>query len=169
MSIVINIFTMRCRIFLVRSNEMREILFLALLDTQKSHWNRSRKGFQKLDLSDGQPKVLYILRAMDGCVQKELAKACDIKPSSMTVMLDGLEKKGYIYREETKVSGGKRAFKVCLTEAGKEMAEKVFWLMETIEDEAFEGITLEEQQQLFSLLKRVKENLNRHCADIGEE
>ena len=96
---------------------MREILFLSLMDTQKSHWNRSRKGFQELDLSDGQPKVLYMLRFIDGCVQKDLAKACDIKPSSMTVMLDGLEKKGYIRRKETKVSGGKRAFKVCLTES----------------------------------------------------
>lgn len=144
---------------------MREIIFLALMDTQKSHWNRSRKGFQELDLSDGQPKVLYILRAIDGCVQKELAKACDIKPSSMTVMLDGLEKKGYVRREETKVSGGKRAFKVCLTKEGREMADKVFWLMETIEEESFEGITEEERLQLFALLRRVKENLDRHCQE----
>ena len=146
---------------------MQEKLFLSLMDTQKSHWNRSRKGFQKLDLSDGQPKVLYMLRFIDGCVQKDLAKACDIKPSSMTVMLDGLEKKGYVRREETKVSGGKRAFKVCLTKEGKEIAEKVFWLIETIEEETFEGITEEEQQLLFSLLKKVRENLDRHCSDYG--
>ncbi|MBP3568422.1 MAG: MarR family transcriptional regulator [Lachnospiraceae bacterium] len=144
---------------------MREIIFLALMDTQKSHWNRSRKGFQELDLSDGQPKVLYILRALDGCVQKDLAKACDIKPSSMTVMLDGLEKKGYVKREETKISGGKRAYKVCLTEEGREMADKVFWLMETIEEETFEGITEEERLQLFSLLRRVRENLDRYCLE----
>ena len=80
-------------------------------------------------------------------------------------MLDGLEKKGYIRREETKVSGGKRAFKVCLTESGKDMAEKVFWLMETIEDETFEGISEEERLQLFDLLRRVRENLDRHCAE----
>jgi len=144
---------------------MREILFLSLMDTQKSHWDRSRKGFQELDLSDGQPKVLYMLRFIDGSVQKDLAKACDIKPSSMTVLLDGLEKKGYIRREETKVSGGKRAFKVCLTESGKDMAEKVFWLIETIEDETFEGIAEEERLQLFDLLRRVRENLDRHCAE----
>lgn len=147
---------------------MREIIFLALMDTQKSHWNRSRMGFQELDLSDGQPKTLYILRRMDGCVQKDLAKACDIKPSSMTVMLDGLEKKGFIRREETKVSGGKRAFRVFLTETGREMADKVFWLMEDIETEAFEGISEEEKLQLFSLLRRVRENLNR-ALKRGEE
>lgn len=169
MSTATNIFIMLCRIFLkVRGTNMREILFLSLMAAQKSHWNRSRKGFQELNLSDGQPKVLYILRGMDGCVQKDLARACDIKPSSMTVMLDGLEKKGFIHRKETKVSGGKRAYMVCLTEDGKEMAEKVFWLMETIEEETFAGIAEEEKQQLFSLLHRVSENLDR-ATGKGEE
>ena len=138
---------------------MREIIFLALLDTQTAHWNRSRIGFQELDLSDGQPKVLYILRTMEGCVQKELAKVCDIKPSSMTVMLDRLEEKGYVRREETKVSGGKRAYRIYLTEEGRQIAEKVFWLMETIEEECFQGISDTEKQLLFDLLKRVRDNL----------
>ena len=55
-----------------------------------------------------------------------------------------------------------------LTEEGKEMAEKVFLLMETIEEESFEGITDEEKLQLFSLLRRVRENLNR-ATKQGEE
>ena len=147
---------------------MKQIIFLSLMDTQKSHWNRSRKGFQALDLSDGQPKVLYILRMKNGCVQKDLAKACDIKPSSMTVLLDGLEKKGLIKRVQTKVCGGKRAFQIYLTEEGLIMAEKVYLLMDCIEEEAFEGITEQEKEQLFSLLRRVKDNLDRATAK-GEE
>ncbi len=141
---------------------MREIFFLTLLDTQTAHWNRSRIGFQELNLSDGQPKVLYILRTMEGCVQKELAKACDIKPPSMTVMLDGLEKKGYIYRAEAKVAGGKRAYRVYLTEEGKTMAEQVYELMEEIEEECFQGISEEERSQLLKLLRRVRNNLEKN-------
>lgn len=147
---------------------MRKEFFLALRDAQTAHWNRSRIGFQKLDLSDGQPKVLYILRALEGCVQKELAQICDIKPSSMTVMLDRLEKKGYIRREETKVSGGKRAYRIFLTEEGKQVAEKVHILMESIEAECFEGMTKEEREQLFLLLYRVQENLERHYKKMEE-
>ena len=41
--------------------------------------------------------------------------------------------------------------------------------METIEEETFEGITEEEKQQLFSLLRRVRENLDKHCAEDGGE
>ena len=33
--------------------------------------------------------------------------------------------------------------------------------METIEEEALEGISEDEKSQLFSLLRRVKENLNK--------
>jgi hypothetical protein len=59
--------------------------------------------------------------------------------------------------------------KSAFVKEGKEIAEKVFWLMETIEEETFEGISPEEQQQLFSILKRVRENLDRHCAEHGGE
>ena len=39
---------------------MQDKLFLALMETQAAHWELSRKGFQELDLPNGQPKVLYI-------------------------------------------------------------------------------------------------------------
>ncbi len=139
---------------------MKDRFFLALLATQTAHWNRSRRGFQELNLSDGQPKVLYILRDFEGYVQKELAEICQIKPSSMAVMLDRLQEQGFVRREETKVSGGKRAFKVFLTEEGKMMADKVHTLMGEIELECFRGFSEEEQEQLLTLMEKVKNNLS---------
>ena len=78
---------------------MREPFFLLLLELSQAHANRSREGFQRLNLSDGQPKILYILGAQDGQTQKELAELCRIRPSTLTVMLDKMEKKSYLYRE----------------------------------------------------------------------
>lgn len=144
---------------------MREIIFLAMRDTQNAHWLRSKKGFQELELTDGQPKVLYILRVNEGMVQKDLAAICDIKPSSMTLLLDGLEEKGLVERVKTIVPSGKRAFQVFLTQKGKSVANKVYELMEDIEVECFEGFSEEERQQLFDLLRRVKENLHRSCEE----
>ena len=142
---------------------MKEILFLSTRDTQNAHWMRSKKGFQELDLSDGQPKVLYILRFNDGIVQKNLAELCDVKPSSMTLLLDGLEQKGLIARVKTIIPSGKRAYQIFLTPRGKEIADKVFDLMEEIEEECFEGFSEEERRQLFDLLRRVRENLYKRC------
>lgn len=140
---------------------MKEILFLELRDTQNAHWQRSKEGFQELELTDGQPKVLYILRVNEGCVQKELAEKCDIRPSSMTLLLDGLEQKELIKRVSTVNSNGKRAFQIFLTEKGRDIADRVYALMEDIEDECFEGISEEEKEQLFALLRRIRENLHR--------
>lgn len=139
---------------------MREIIFLSMRDTQNAHWQRSKRGFQELELTDGQPKVLYILRLNEGIVQKDLATICDIKPSSMTLLLDGLEQKGLVERVKTIVPSGKRAFRIFLTKKGREVADKVDILMETIEVECFEGFSEEERQQLFDLLRRVRENLH---------
>lgn len=139
---------------------MKDRFFLALLTTQRAHFSRSRKGFQELNLSDGQPNVLYVLRDFEGCVQKELAGRCQITPPSMAVMLEKLEDIGYVRREATKVSGGKRAYKVYLTKEGKVMADKVHALMEEIEMECFQGFSTEEYEQLLMLLERVKNNLS---------
>ena len=80
---------------------MREKFFLALLETQKAHWELSRKGFQKLELTDGQPKILYILLRREGCVQKDLAEVCRIRPSTLTV--DG--KAGVYLQRGTEAAG----------------------------------------------------------------
>jgi hypothetical protein len=61
------------------------------------------------------------------------------------------------------VPSGKRAFQIFLTPKGREIADKVFELMEIIEEECFVGISEEERQQLFDLLRRVRENLHRSC------
>lgn len=148
---------------------MGEMLFISTRDTQNLHWKRSKIGFQSLELTDGQPKVLFVLREYEGCVQKDLAEMCDVKPSSMTLLLDGLEQKGLIERVKTIVPSGKRAFQIFLTPRGREIADKVFDLMEDIEDECFVGISDEERQQLFNLLKRVRENLHRSCEKIRGE
>lgn len=138
---------------------MTDKIFLALLEAQGAHGNLSRQGFQRLNLSEGQPKILYILARVEGCVQRELASLAGIRPSTMTVVLDRMEAQGYIYREETKVSGGKRAYKVFLTENGREMAGKVETLVEELEEKSFAGFTDKERELLLSMLDRVTKNL----------
>lgn len=138
---------------------MQDKIFLALMETQAAHWNLSRQGFQALNLTDGQPKVLYVLQTKEGCVQKELAQICKIRPSSMTVLLEKMERQGYIYKESSKVSGGKRAFCVYLTEEGRSLAGKITDLVETLEERSFQGFSQEEKIRLFTMLDRIAKNL----------
>lgn len=139
---------------------MRDKVFLALLETSAAHANKSRQGFMRLNLSDGQPKILYILAGQEGCLQKELAEMCQIRQSTMTVMLEKLAEKDLIFKKKTLVSGGKGAFQIYLTDNGRIMAEKVIRLMEELESISMKGFTREEKILFLSMLGRVTENLN---------
>ena len=138
---------------------MKEKFFLALMETQNAHWELSRKGFQQLELTDGQPKILYILQNMEGCMQKDLAAVCRIRPSTLTVALERMEKQGYIYKEERKLLGGKRAYGIFLTKDGRKKAEQVNELVEILEEKSLSGFSEEEQDALFSYLARIRKNL----------
>ncbi len=139
---------------------MADKIFLALLETSAAHANRSREGFQKLDLTDGQPKILYNLAKGDGCIQKELAERCKIKPSTLTVMLAKLEERGFIYRKSLLVSGSKHACQVLLTEKGRDMVKKITDLVDSLEERTLRGFTDTEKRQLLDLLGRAADNLN---------
>ena len=63
-------------------------------------------GVKETNLTPGQPKILDYLLHHDGVVQKEIASACHIEPATMTSVLYGMEKKGYILRKN--LNGNRR-------------------------------------------------------------
>lgn len=140
---------------------MQEIFFLSLLETQAAHWNVSRQGFAELGLSEGLPKVLFVLRGNEGCVQKKLAVICQVRESTLTVLLKRLENIGYVQKKTVQVSGGKRAFGIYLTDAGKDKADEVISLMERIDSQSLLGFSGEERIQLLAMLDRVRKNLGK--------
>lgn len=139
---------------------MREAFFLKLLNTSSTHKKISREGFQKLDLTEGQPKILYILYIQDGHTQKELAGLCKIRESTLTAMLAKMEKSGYIYKEKATVSGGKRAFRIFLTDTGKAKGKDIMELVNWIDDTSLNGFSEEEIDLFYHMLDKVTENLN---------
>ena len=94
---------------------MNEKFFLKLLELSAAHAKRSQIIFEKLNLSNAQPKVLYILRTIDGCTQKKIASVCKVTPPSMTSILNNMEKADFIYREKTLTNNRKHAHRVYLT------------------------------------------------------
>lgn len=138
---------------------MREPLIVSLLSASAAHQKSCWSGFRELDLSPGQPKVLSSLRVQEGYLQKELAALCHVEPATMVVLLSNMEKRGMIRKEVDHVSGGKRAFRIYLTEEGRRLAGKVNCVVEEIEEKGFAGFSEEEKDQLICLLGRLAENL----------
>lgn len=137
-------------------------LHVALIQCYTAHKKCSFQEFQKLNLTTGQPKVLYILHQKEGYLQKDLAKRAHVEPATMTSILDNMMKKGLIYKEPTLVSGGKRANAIFLTEKGRDMSIMVNKIVDDIEKLSFQGFSDDEKQLLVSLMERVQSNLQNY-------
>lgn len=138
---------------------MYDKVFIALMNTNAAHWEMMRGCFEQMGLTEGQPKVLYILRAVEGCVQKELAAVCRVRESTLTVLLRKMEDKGYIRKEKVVVSGSKLANAIYLTDYGRELSDRIDEEIEEIEKKCLQGFSDKEKNQLFELLCRVENNL----------
>lgn len=138
---------------------MYQKLFLALLGSSSAHADASRRVFSDLGLSEGQPKILYILRQTGGLMQKILAKQCGIKESTLTVALSKMEASGLIRRERAVTEKGKASYRVFLTEKGSEMAIRLETEIERLEACGLRGFSKEEQSVLLAMLSRVTQNL----------
>ena len=140
---------------------MTDKFFISLRNVNGAHSQKSRRAFQALGLSSGQPKVLYILKRNEGKLQKEIAMLSRIAQPTMTSLLKNMECRNWIRREPVYVSGGRRAYSLYLTEEGREMAEKIEDIVENLETVSLQGFTAEEKQSLLEMLCRVEENLIR--------
>lgn len=134
-------------------------LFIALLSTSSAHADASRKAFTELGLTEGQPKILYILWRNPGILQKELAELCGIRPSTLTILLQKMEAQNFTYKENCSVSGGKRAYKIHLTKEGQGIAERLEEVIECLEEKGFTDFSEEERNILLNLLSRIDANM----------
>ena len=67
---------------------------------------------------------------------------------------------GFIKKSQIYVSGGKSAKAIHLTKEGKEMAERIFEVVEELEAKSLQGFSNEEREMLFQMLHRVEKNLS---------
>jgi len=108
----------------------------------------------------GQPKILDYLKDHNGCVQKDIAAGCHIEPASITVILRGMETKGYIARKS--LGGDRRSLYVFLTDKGKEYVRYLNEKFDSVESIATDGFSEEETEVFQSLLAKVYENMTKH-------
>lgn len=106
-----------------RASPRYEALIL-LLRTADTLWNASRVFFGRWDLSPSQFNILNLLTGESGGVsQIELSRQLLMHRSNVTGLVDRLEKRGLVRRQE--VPGDRRAYCVELTEAGRGVMREI--------------------------------------------
>jgi len=90
---------------------------MELLRTADTVWNASRVFFERWDLSPSQFNVLNLLHLNpDGLSQTDLSRQLIMHRSNLTGLVDRLEKRGLVARQE--VAADRRAYRVVLTATG---------------------------------------------------
>ena len=125
----------------------------------RMYYSRIQSQLAEVGLYRGQPPILMLLSKNDGMSQKEMARALNLSPATMTVTLKRMEKAGLVLREMDEHD--QRILRVHLSEKGREMCETGESRIGVVTAELLEGFTLEEQQQLNEYLGRIARNMER--------
>jgi DNA-binding MarR family transcriptional regulator len=114
------------------------------------------------DLTFSQWQVLSFVARRDGGVttQKELQSWLKVEAATLTGVVDGLERRGWLTREES--TDDRRVRRLALTAAGRRVYESVSpWLSEEVQQRVLEGLSPGQVAVAREVLQRVVENLER--------
>ena len=115
------------------------------------------KGIDELTMIHGWfLRYLYENREKD-IFQKDIEKQFGFCRSSITNIIQTMEKKGYLKREAVKQDA--RLKKVLLTEKGIKEHQKMAALIDQLNEKTLKGITDEEMESFFHVMDKIEANL----------
>lgn len=120
--------------------------------------------FEKILTSQGieafngaQGRILYVLWQEDGVPIKTIAERCGLAITSLTTMLERMEKSGLIIRQQD--SGDKRKTLIFLTDKAKALKEDYDAVSDRMSAIFYQGFTEEEIRNFEEHLERIRLNL----------
>lgn len=138
-------------------------LYSLFKEVIREHFIRREKLLGGLKLHRGQAPILLLLGEKNGSTQKEISEKLKIKPSTVTLILRRMKKKGLIASERDERD--RRFSKIYLTEEGKKFICKLKRIFSQLEEEMFANFSEEEKKILEDYLTRLRDNLRK----INEE
>ena len=112
-----------------------------------------------VNLHPGQMPMLDILYRQEGLSQREICSRLCIKPSTVTVSLQRMEKAALIYRVAD--AKDKRIQRIYLTDSGKEIHREVEKIRKEVGSVMLQGMTPEEVDHLKKQILQMQENMEK--------
>lgn len=114
---------------------------------------------KKFGLTAEQYGLLFQLRDRGGISQKQLAELMHKDQATTGKIVEKLEAKRLIYRLPD--PSDRRAFLLYITEEGKEVLRQLIPLAETVEAQAWEGVSTGEVELFKQIMRKIHDNLYR--------
>lgn len=138
----------------VQQNTVKSIKRLYLLMNK-----HIEKELKKYDLARSQFQVIYFVHQHKKLTQKELIQIMQVKPATLTVIIDGLVKKDLLTRNEN--VHDKRFKVIQLTDKGEKLRKKIPSLPEIIEDRLFKDIQDKKKVIAKNVMQQMIQNLEK--------
>jgi DNA-binding MarR family transcriptional regulator len=103
-------------------------------------------------------RVLAALREKDGRRMGDLSRTTSIEVSTLTRLVDNMEKGGLVERRRD--AGDARAVALHVTAAGKRLTRRILPIAERYETVALDGFTSAEAEVLKQALRRLYDNMD---------
>ena len=120
---------------------------------------RAHELLEELGLYRGQHRILSALWEQNGLTHTELSKHSRVRPSTISTTIQRMEKARLVERKHD--AEDQRVSRVYLTQAGRALQGDVEQTWRRLEEEVFDGFTLEERVLLRRLFLQMRENLVR--------
>ena len=121
---------------------------------------------QELGIYPGQIPVLGLLAYKDGLSQREIAEHLRIKPPTVNVTVQRLEKAGFLFRKADEKD--QRVSRIYLTEKGKQANERGMKRVEENEKILFDGFSDAEICLLRRFLEQITANIDKIPGSSGK-
>lgn len=138
-----------------------ETLQMLLSQAMRLYFLRNYALLEDKSLHPGQVPVLLELSQSEGLSQIELSRRLHVRPPTVAVMLQRMEKADLIRRCQD--AKDQRVIRVYLTDKGSEVHRDVRRMIEEIDRESLVDFTREEVLLLRRFLRQIKENLMAVC------
>lgn len=128
--------------------------------TSATYTNEMADAMRAIGLDQTQWRILGILGDRDESPVSDIARRGVIKISTLTRMLERMEKSGLVTRKPWPED--KRIIRVSLTEKGRSTLTQAYAIGASIYRAASKGVSAEEMDVFMDVLKRIRANLQRN-------
>ncbi len=143
----------------VLRNEPLHRLFKAVEQAFRQQALQQMRAEGITDLFPGAAPLILHLGEEDALTISELARRCGLESSTMTPLVDELERHGLVSRARARED--RRVVRLYLTEAGRRLEPRLRVLLLRLQEVALADVSEAELATLHRVLERMAANLNR--------
>ena len=135
--------------------EIFDSVCILLAKAEQKHFQYTKRMLDErsLSITPGQMIVLYTLYKKDGVSITDLSKRCYLDNSTLTGLMDRLERLQLVQRVD--VPGDRRAFSIFLTPEAMGIRDQVVEVMETVATTMLEGCSEAEIEIFEKVLRNI--------------